>query len=179
MFIRKATDKDVEFVARTVLTALDMDMSALERARKSCADQKSMYSWNKALIAEDNGRPVGCIISYPGDNYLDIREYTWSRLWNDLDAEVIRKSAIETYPGEYYLDSMAIEPDYRGKGLGKDLMKAAIEHGAALGYMRFALLVAVEKPRLKEYYASLGFKDVGEVDFFGHRYNRMVKATDK
>lgn len=172
--IRKATEDDVEYVAKTVLNALDMDTSDLDWVKKSCADPKSMYSWNKALIAEDNGNPIGCIISYRGDEYLPIREYTWSRLWEGVDPEVISKSAIEAYPGEYYLDSLSVEPGYRGHGLGKDLMRAAMEHGIKLGYRRFALLVAVGKPRLKDYYASLGFKESGTVNFFGHKYHRMV-----
>lgn len=179
MTIRKATEKDVEYVAKTVLTALDMDISDLEWVKASCADPKSMYSWNKALIAEQDSLPIGCIISYRGDDYLPIREYTWSRLWEGVDPEVIRKSAIETYPGEYYLDSLSVEPKYRGHGLGKDLMQAAMDHGISLGYRRFALLVAVEKPRLKDYYASFGFKNVGEVNFFGHQYHRMVKDIDQ
>lgn len=174
MIIRRATEKDVEFVAKTVLTALDMDTSDIEWVKTSCADPKSMYSWNKALIAEEEGNPIGCIISYRGDEYLPIREYTWSRLWEGVDPEIIRKSSIETYPGEYYLDSLSINPEYRGKGLGKELMKAAMAYGASLGYKRFALLVAIEKPRLKKYYESLGFKDAGEVNFFGHRYHRML-----
>ena len=178
MTIRKATEEDVAYVAKTVLTALDMDTSDLEWVKESCADPKSMYSWNKALIAEEDGTPIGCIISYRGDDYLPIREYTWSRLWKGVDPEVIRKSAIEAYPGEYYLDSLSIEPEYRGHGLGKELMHAAMGHGATLGYKKFALLVAVEKPRLREYYASIGFKETGEVNFFGHRYYRMVRKED-
>ena len=172
--IREAREDDAEYVAKTVLTALDMDASDPEWVMASCSDPKSMYSWNKSLIAEADGKPIGCIISYRGDDYLTIREYTWSRLWEGVDPEIIRQSAIEAYPGEYYLDSLAIEPEYRGRGLGKKLMQAAISHGKTLGYDRFALLVAVDKPRLKEYYASLGFEEVGDVNFFGHRYKRMV-----
>ena len=176
MTIRKATEKDTAYVAWTVLTALDMDDSDLEWVMESSADPRSMYSWNKALIAEEGGKPVGCIISYRGDDYLPIREYTWSRLWKGVDPEVIRKSAIETYPGEYYLDSLSVDPDYRGHGLGKDLMRAAMDYGASLGYRKFALLVSVEKPRLKAYYSSLGFEEAGEVNFFGHQYHRLVKT---
>ena len=177
MVIRQATQADVDFVAKTVLVALDMDTSDLDWVKESCADPRSMYSWTRAMIAEEDGVPVGCIISYRGDDYLPIREYTWSRLWKGVDSEVIRRSAIETYPGEYYLDSLSVEPGFRGHGLGKDLMKAAMDYGASLGYRKFALLVAVEKPRLKEYYASLGFKEVGEVNFFGHKYFRMLKTA--
>lgn len=176
IIIRKARKDDAAYVAKTVLTALDMDSSDLEWVMASCVDPKSMYSWRNALIAEDNGNPIGCIISYRGDDYLPIREYTWSRLWVGVDPEVIRSSAIETYPGEYYLDSLAIDPEYRGKGLGKRLMQAAIGQGKNLGYDKFALLVATDKPRLKEYYATLGFEEAGDVNFFGHHYHRMTKT---
>lgn len=179
MTIRNATKEDIDTVGKTVLTALDMDLEELEWVKESCADPKSMYSWNKALIAEKDGKPIGCIISYRGDEYLPIREYTWGRLWKGVDPEIIRKSAIETYPGEYYLDSLSIEPQYRGHGLGKDLIRAAIKHGESLGYEKFALLVSVEKPRLRDYYASLGFQKVGDVNFFGHQYHRMVKDKEK
>lgn len=177
MTIRKATPSDTEYVAKTVLTALDMDTSDLEWVKASCADPQSMYSWNKSLIAEEDGKPIGCIISYSGDDYQRLREYTWSRLWAGVDPATIKQSAIETYPEEYYLDSLAIEPEHRGKGLGKILMEAAIEEGKNLGYKKFALLVAREKPRLKDYYASLGFEDANDVNFFGHKYKRMVKNT--
>lgn len=177
--IRKARKEDTEYVAKTVLTALDMDTSDLEWVKASCADPKSMYSWNKSLIAEDAGKPIGCIVSYKGDDYQDLREYTWSRLWTGTDPEMIRNTAIETYPGEYYLDSLAIEPEYRGKGLGKMLMKAAMQEGRTLGYDKFSLLVALEKPRLKDYYASLGFKEANDVNFFGHRYKRMVRRNSQ
>lgn len=175
MTIRKATQADTEYVAKTVLTALDMDTSDLEWVKASCADPQSMYSWNKSLIAEEEGKPIGCIISYPGDDYQKLREYTWSRLWEGVDPATIKDSAIETYPGEYYFDSLAIEPEYRGNGLGKKLMEAAMRQGKELGYDKHALLVAEEKPRLKEYYASLGFEEANGVNFFGHRYKRMVK----
>lgn len=175
MIIRKATQSDTEYVAKTVLTALDMDTSDLEWVKASCSDPQSMYSWNRSLIAEENGDPIGCIISYPGDDYQELREYTWSRLWKGVDPATIKDSAIETYPGEYYLDSLAIEPEYRGNGLGKKLMEAAIRQGKELGYDKFALLVAQEKPHLKKYYASLGFEEVSDVNFFGHRYKRMMK----
>lgn len=179
IIIRKAREEDIEFVAKTVLTALDMDTSDLEWVKASCSDPKSMYSWNKSLIAEDDGKPIGCIISYSGDDYQALREYTWSRLWSETDPEMIKNTAIEAYPGEYYLDSLAIEPEYRGHGLGKVLMKAAMQEGKSLGYDNYALLVALEKPHLKDYYALLRFKDAEDVNFFGHRYKRMVRKSSQ
>lgn len=173
--IADATADDTREVAWTVLTALDMPTDHLDWMTASCADEKSMYSWNKAIIARVDGEPVGCLVAYPGDGYEQIREYTWSRLWNDADPETIKATEIETYPGEYYLDSLAIRPEFRGRGIGKLLIEAAIERGRKLGYRTFALIVSIEKPRLQAYYESLGFAPAGKVNFFGHRYNRLLR----
>lgn len=176
--ISPASESDVRTVAWTVLTALDIDAEHLDWMEKSCADENSMYSFNKSMIARIDGVPVGCVVSYSGDDYLSLREYTWPRLWEDADSESVNNSEIEAFPGEYYLDSMAILPEYRGRNIGKILMEAAIGRGRSLGYKNFSLLVDVDKPRLQSYYESLGFSVKGEVTFMGHRFNRMT-LTDK
>lgn len=172
--LRNATAGDTPLVAWTVLTALDMDASDLEWVMESCADHRSMYSWNKAIIATVDGVPAGCIVSYPGDDYESLRQYTWARLWGDVDEEFIRNTPAETGPGEYYLDSLAIKEEYRGHNIGKQLMEAAMAHGRELGYNRFGLLVDINKPRLQDYYASLGFSKSHQVLFFGHTYWKMT-----
>lgn len=176
--IYKASPKNVETVAWTVLTALDMDTHDLGWVKESCADELSMYSWNKSIVACVDGKPVGAIISYPGDDYDALRQYTWKCLWKDIDSDTIIKTEVEAHPGEYYLDSMAILPDFRGLSIGKSLIESAIKQGKSLGYKKFTLLVDCNKPRLKAYYESMGFQENGEMTFFGHRYKRMMKNED-
>lgn len=171
--IRKAAMEDAPFVAWTVLTALDMTDDDLAGVTESCADPNSMYSYRNALIAEEDGKSVGCLVSYRGEDYAKMREYTWGNLWKEVDVEFIRNTPYETAPGEYYLDSMAILPQYRGRNIGKILMEAAIAEGRSMGYEKFGLLVAISKPNLEKYYAGLGFRQVGDVNFFGHLYHKM------
>lgn len=172
--VRPATREDVRLVAWTVLTALDMPDDDIIRMMESCADDRSMYSWKNSLIATADGSPVGCLISYRGDDYDYMRQYTWRRLWGHEYDETIAATPPEAEAGEYYLDSLAIDPAWRGRNIGKRLMLAAIERGKALGYQRFSLLVSLNKPRLLEYYRSLGFKIVSQVAFFGHQYHKMI-----
>ena len=49
--IRDAGKEDVEIVAWTVLTALDMDTDEMEKFIKSCSKDDSIYSWRNAIIA--------------------------------------------------------------------------------------------------------------------------------
>lgn len=173
--IRKATIEDAQFVAWTVLTALDLDTSDLDKTTRCCADENAMYSYRNALIATDeNDKPIGCIVSYPGDDYIRLREYTWPIIWSGVDEEVIRNTPHETEPGEYYLDSMAILPEARGNGLGMRLMEAAMEHGRDLGYGKFSLIVDVDKPHLRDYYATLGFKAERMLPFLHHDFTKMT-----
>lgn len=174
MEIREAAAEDVEFVAWTVLTALDLDTSDLEKAMASCADADSLYSWRNALVAVDGeGHPVGCIVAYAGDGYRRMRDHTWPTLWTDVDPRLLAETPQEAGPGEYYLDSMAILPEARGSGLGKSLMRAAMDRGRKEGYGRFSLIVDVDKPHLRDYYVSVGFRPVGPLRFIAHDFTKM------
>lgn len=172
--IEKATVNDAPFVAWTVFTALDMsvddDMSQITRC---CADNNTIYSWRRALLAKVDGKTVGCLIAYDGADYLTQRQYTWSMIWDDFDADLVKNIAIETVPGEYYLDSMAILPEYRGHNIGKSLMFEAIKKGRLAGFTRFGLIVDINKPHLYQYYRTLGFENTGHIQFFSHRYNTL------
>lgn len=164
---------DVNIVAWTVLTALDMDSENMDKVIESCSDEKSMYSWRNSIVACDGDEAIGCIVCYAGDKYETLRQYTWGNLWRDIDEDFIKNTPAETHPGEFYLDSMAIRPEYRGKGIGELLIEAAISKGRELGYKKFSLLVDVEKPRLKTYYETIGFCESGKMMFFGHQYDIM------
>lgn len=173
MEIRNAVREDSEFVGWTVLTALDMDTSDLTAAKATCAEDFGIYSWKNAVIAVENGKPIGCIVSYAGDNYKEMRDFTWPKMWKDLDWAAVQQMTPETEPGEYYLDSLAILPEGRGKGLGRKLIEAAIKNGEAQGYRQFMLLVDIDKPRLHDYYSQIGFEDCGKINFFDHLYDKM------
>lgn len=175
--IKKATQEDAPFIAWTVLTALDMNTENLNKTIESCRDSKSLYSWKNSIIAYNNQHPIGCIISYPGDNYKEMRDYTWHQLWGKEHCDKIENVALETKKGEYYIDSFAILPEYRGGKIGLLLLKAAIHQGQKLGYTKFALIADNLKDNLIKYYQNIGFTPQEEISFFGHNYRRMELTT--
>jgi ribosomal protein S18 acetylase RimI-like enzyme len=173
--IERAEAEDAPFVAWTVLTALDMAADDLQLVTECCARTDSIYSWRRAWVAKVAGRCVGCLVAYDGADYGDLREATWRRLWAD-DGVDFSRVAMETGPGEFYLDSMAVLPEFRGREIGKKLICAAIGHAEALGFRRFGIIVDVGKPRLFAYYRTLGFAPRDVIPFFGHQYNRLQKT---
>jgi ribosomal protein S18 acetylase RimI-like enzyme len=82
---------------------------------------------------------------------------------------------METGPGEFYLDSMAILSEYRGIGIGKMLMHDRVDYALRNGFQMVTLLVDKDKPRLQKYYESLGFAFSEEMFVFGSWYNKLMR----
>ena len=174
--IRDAKIEDVEIVAWTVLTALDMETDEMKKFIDSCSDESTMYSWKNSIVALVDGVAVGSLIAYDGRRYQQLRHRRWDSLWDDMDKDYLSKVEAEARDGEFYLDSMAIRPEYRGMGIGRMLIEYAIEKGKRLGCAYSSLLVDKDKPKLEAYYKAMGFERFGEMEFFGHYYYRMRYA---
>lgn len=222
--IRNAQPSDADFIARTVMSgvgyaafdenaqnqpiefnggAIPMS-SAVEAFKAICAREDTMYSFARTRIACVDGRLAGALISYPGGENAELRDFTWGLLNDesspaadasnpetsspvscecDSAADPFADAEPECEAGEYYLDSLAVHPSFRGRTfeyegtqekLGHILLLDGISRGKSLGYARTSLIVDVDRPRLQHYYSQLGFRPVRELLFFGHHYTRMV-----
>ncbi len=182
IIIRKAKTGDANIIARCVLAAIDLldiddevptDMQdSVSDLINSASDGTRLYCFQHSFIAEHNGMAIGCLIAYNGDNYAELRRNTFNRLYERTGLD-LRNNPMETGPGEFYLDCMAIHKEYRGEGVGHKLMSYVIEYGKAQGIKKFTLLVEKSHKRLEEYYAKLGFVPIGEMFAFGSEYVKM------
>lgn len=166
------------FVAKCVLAAVDLydfKEESIEKdiAERVCAREDTLYTYRHARIAEVDGEVAGCLVSYDGSVYAEARVITFA-MFAEAGRE-IPETVIETGPGEWYLDSMAIVPEFRGCGIGHSLMEDALSTARAKGLGVASLIVECSKPKLRDYYADLGFRDERIVDAFGDKYIRMVK----
>lgn len=182
IIIRPATENDAPIIARCVLAAMEIiDINtivpsemhtAVKNLEVATLDDARLYSCKNSLIAEVNGNAVGCLISYCGDDYATLRKRTFDILYEESGLD-LRNNPMETSPGEYYLNCMAIKSKFRGKSIGHLLMKKAIENGKTLGYKHFTLLVEKSHNRLQDYYAQLGFSPIEKIVAFGLEYTKM------
>lgn len=176
--IRNATKADVTFVAECVLVAIDLydfcgDCAKIENTAKVCSEEDTLYSYRNARIAEVDGNVAGCLISYDGKGYAESRAKTFA-MFEEFGIH-LDIGARETGPGEYYLDSMAVKPQYRGLRIGHFLMEDALDIAhKTQGCHKATLLVGLQKPRLREYYSSLGFTTETEMEAFGTLFNKMA-----
>ncbi len=144
-----------------------------------CIREDTLYSWTRTRVACVGGVPVGTLTAYPSDDYPPLRTLTWGL----LEAGESSDAEPECRPGEFYLDSLAVLPGYRGMTftdggstgrIGHLLLLDGIEVGRGKGFRRVSLIVDKSRPRLCAYYSALGFRPDGDVLFFGHLYDRLV-----
>ena len=70
----------------------------------------------------------------------------------------------ETDASEFYLDTLAVLPEYRGRGIAAMLLKGAVDRAAACGKPA-GLLVDKENHRARKLYERVGFRQIGERPF--------------
>jgi ribosomal protein S18 acetylase RimI-like enzyme len=188
MIIRKATISDATFIALVVVEALGddimerypehiggQDRRRLELLAESIRQDNTLYSWRHTSIAQDtDGTPLGAIVAYPADNYMQMRTTTFAML-SDLISFDVESMDAEARPGEYYVDSIAVVPKARGQGIARQLLLHAI---AKAQEMLLPAILACEPNNLgaKALYESLGFRHDGDLFIFGHHYLRMERT---
>ena len=183
LLLHDAIPMDAPFIARVVLAGIDMlaiDAEAadeqkpvLEYLMDICRMDDTLYSYKHTRIAELGGKVVGALIGYDGARYAEMRTKTFNLVQQTSGLD-LSKNAMETGSGEYYLDSMAILPEYRGRKIGLLLIRDRMDWAKHNGFEAVTLLVDKDKQHLQRYYESLGFAFSEEMFVFGAWYRKLV-----
>ena len=182
--IRDAVAADAPFIARCVWAAIEMlhiEDDVPDEMREAfcylvdiCQMNDTLYSYRNVVVAEVDGCAVGALVAYDGARYAVLRKTTFDLVEKNMGVK-LEHNAMETGEGEFYLDSMAVLPQFRELGIGKMLMQNRMELARGLGIDKVSILVDKDKPRLQAYYESLGFVFAEEIFVFDSWYNKLVK----
>lgn len=127
----------------------------------------TQYSWQHAIVAQCDDKVVGAVVGYDGALLEQLREGTFAVLRQLISRTP--KLANETEAGEYYLDSIAVMPEYQGVGIGSALIDAFCKRALAQGHKQVGLIVDFDNPTAERLYTSQGFKRIGKRLFFEHK----------
>lgn len=179
---RPATPEDAHFIAHYVLAALHFieletplspQQQQMVEALVPVVQQKGMlYSYLHAEIAQFNDQPIAMLLRYEGQNFREYRERTFAQL-PFYTAEELAAMDDETKAGELYIDSLAVHPTYRGRGIAQSLLTRAVSRAKEL-QLSATLLVDPDNPKARALYERCGFRGDGRVNAFGVNYHRMV-----
>lgn len=133
----------------------------------------SQYSYLNTLVALNAQREViGVCTSYDGAELHQRRTAfvqgclaRFNRDFGNMDDE--------TAAGELYVDSLAVDVRYRGKGIAKSLLKATIEKAKQLQLPAVGLLVDKGNPKAERLYTSVGFQYVDDNQWGGHAMRHL------
>ena len=79
----------------------------------------------------------------------------------------------ETQPGELYLDSLAVLPEYRRLGIAKKLVMTAKKRAERMR-LRLGLLVDKDNPEGEAFYTHVGFQYEGDSQWGGHPMKHLI-----
>lgn len=81
----------------------------------------------------------------------------------------------ECFDDEFYIDSIAVDEKFRRQGLAKELILHSFARAKELGHKKVSLIVDVNKPKVRKFYESLGFKFNTKKIINLHEYDHMTK----
>ena len=183
--ISKATKEQAPEIARLIMMAMTDDCClyfcgdgyGLEDFRKMMTmlveREDSQYSYRNTLVAMDGDQVVGISVSYDGGKLRELR-----LAFIEAAKEYLGKDHSgmedETQAGELYLDSLAVQPDYRCQGIARALLLATKERAGQYGLPNVGLLVDTDNPNGEALYSSVGFQKKKKKRWGGHFMKHML-----
>lgn len=174
--LRSATEADARFIAENVLRALHIEETD-ERHIRVMADisrrEDTLYSWRNATIALYDGVPAGLMVAYDGARYRRMRDVTFPLIrmyvgddYHNMDDEACA--------GEYYLDSLAVLPEFRRRGIASALIQQMFRQRDEAGIPLATIAVDPDNDTAYRLYLRNGFRRDGKVTVFNTTYDRLV-----
>ena len=163
-----------------VLTGTEVLAEAMSILENFFQQEGNRLSYKNTLVIEDSktsvgdGAIVGVAISYDGTVARELDEplEEAAKLQSGFSDYSIQT---EAEPDEYYLDTVSVNRNCQGRGLGRQLIEAVCEQGRQLGRNRVGLLVDVTNPDAKRLYERLQFRVNNQRDLAGEEYFHMVR----
>lgn len=139
----------------------------------------SQYSYLNTICAccPDEDNVAGICTSYDGGMLHQLRRpfiEAARREWGMDHSDI----ADETQAGELYIDSLAVDPAYRGRGIAQMLLRASIQKAKDMNIPMTGLLVDVGNPKAEALYNKVGFELEGTNTWGGHDMRHLVLRNE-
>ncbi|TCD08192.1 GNAT family N-acetyltransferase [Pedobacter frigidisoli] len=181
--IRKAKPADAEEVAQLIIQAMgnlankfsntDDTIATLSLFKYFFSQTDNQYSYENTLVYEENSQILGSINAYDRGKLLELRKNFLDHLAHHNGLTNFNPEN-ETQSGEFYLDTISVNPNAQGKGIGKQLIDAGINWAKELGHNKVGLLVEIDNEKALKLYQTKGFEIQKEKKFIGGLYYHMI-----
>ena len=199
--VRPATAADVQVGARLIymtmgrladfLLGSDKPAKAQNVLAELFVREANRFSYQFVDVAEMSGQVVGLLLAYSSEEMESLKFPMARQLLSIYGLLGIFRFLRRSFPlmgvpeaetGEYFINSLAVLPDFQGKGTGTYLLDWGESQARALGLDKCSLTVEVGNRRASGLYEYLGYRIVETVEIeslqrrIGYRgFQRMVK----
>ena len=181
MIIRKAKRSDSASIAKHLMLAMEQLLyefiakkdydAAYNLLLYFVSKENNQYSYRNCIVAEIDHEVVGVVNYYEGEKLIELREPILNYVRANFNKEFNPEN--ETQAGEYYIDTLGVDPNRQGKGIGTQLLQYLIDNYTIQQQKTLGLLVDKENPAAKKLYLKLGFKSVGKKVLVGHEMEHL------
>jgi ribosomal protein S18 acetylase RimI-like enzyme len=128
--------------------------SAWDVGRRRAAREEGSFSYRNATIIEHGEECAGCLIGYEiPDNPEPLAD--------DIPAMFVPLQELENLaPGTWYINVLAVRPQFRNQGLGTKLLALAQEKAQGLGKRGMSVIVSDANLGARRLYERLGYNEM-------------------
>jgi len=169
MLIRKAKSEESAIIASYLFLAMEdivyrfigekSSEKAIYLLESLIREKNNQYSYENCWVVDTEGKIVAAAIVYDGAKLKELREPVGKKIklmfHRDFNPED------ETQEGEYYIDSLGVDPNQQGKGIGSLILQFLINEYVHKRNETLGLLVDKDNTNAKKLYLKLGFREVG------------------
>ena len=140
----------------------------LQDVTKGRVVERTLSNGDKFTLSSNPPGKINKALAAVSKNYANSYSKGANLTIRDKDGKSIGNAMFDHKDnGDLYLNWVSIEKSARGRGYATEVMKAAAEHGKAMGAKRMTLEVPGNAPDARHIYTKLGFKDTGKT--MGHK----------
>lgn len=161
-YIIVATSGVIEFIFHN----LAPDLSPLQIVVQQVENEEALFSYRYTHVAASNGNIVGISQSYPAvqNQITEEMERNIPRERLDMLQEVLT-ACVE---GSLYLNILAVAANFRGQGIGKQLLAVEKQKAKQQGFSSLSLLVLTKNYNAIRLYQKQNFQEVKRIEIPPH-----------
>lgn len=128
-------------------------LTLLDIGAKRYANPDSNFSYKNCIVIEQNGEVIGILVTFP----IAESEKPIQNLKSNDEPDILAPYSLEA-PGTWYICAIALFPEFRGLGLGTQLLELAREQAREHGFTELSLLCFEQNTGALKLYKRNGFK---------------------
>jgi ribosomal protein S18 acetylase RimI-like enzyme len=179
--LRAATPDDVQAIVRFTIDAgggifeqlldgLVPSLGVTDLLALLVTDEQSVLNFRNCVVAVDRSAVCGAALTYPASEYGVPAQA--AGLVSEERLEPLRAIFKTSVQNSYYLNTLAVLPEYAGRGIGTTLLQTAGALAEQSGFPEISLQVWAQNHRARNLYERFGFRSVSTIPVGTSRHFR-------